>query len=153
MRTTVYAARRILTLNPMQPEATHVAVRDGRILAVGDLARMQAWGDFDLDERFADKVLLPGFVEGHCHLKEGGMWTMPYLGWFDRRDPQGQVWPGLRDMQAVVERLRQIDAQMQAEGQDPQAPIIAWGFDPIYFGGERMTVRHLDQASATRPIV
>lgn len=153
MRTTVYAARRILTLNPMQPEATYVAVRDGRILAVGDLARMREWGDFDLDERFADKVLVPGFVEGHCHLKEGGMWTMPYLGWFDRRDPQGRVWPGLRSMQAVVERLREIDAKMQAQGQDPKAPIIAWGFDPIYFGGERMTVRHLDQASATRPIV
>lgn len=153
MRTTVYAARRILTLNPMQPEATHVAVRDGRILAVGDLARMREWGDFDLDERFADKVLMPGLVEGHCHLKEGGMWTMPYLGWFDRRDPQGRVWPGLRSMQAVVERLREIDAQMQAQDQDPKAPIIAWGFDPIYFGGERMTVRHLDQASATRPIV
>jgi predicted amidohydrolase YtcJ len=30
---------------------------------------------------------------------------------------------------------------------------VAWGFDPIYFGGERMTVRHVDRASATRPIV
>ena len=34
---TVYSARKIITLNPMQPEATHVAVRDGRILAVGSL--------------------------------------------------------------------------------------------------------------------
>ena len=30
--TTVYRARRILTMNPSRPEATHVAVRDGRIL-------------------------------------------------------------------------------------------------------------------------
>ena len=35
----------------------------------------------------------------------------------------------------------------------PTQPLIAWGFDPIYFGGERMTVDHLDRASATRPIV
>ena len=34
MSITVYAARKIITMNPMQPEATHVAVRDGRILAV-----------------------------------------------------------------------------------------------------------------------
>lgn len=154
MPTTVYAARRIVTMNPAQPVATHVAVRDGRILAVGDLDRMAAWGACTLDTTFADKVLLPGFVEGHCHLKEGGMWEMPYLGWFDRRDPQGRVWPGLRSMAAVVDRLTEIDAQMSAAGQPPSAPLIVWGFDPIYFGGERMTVAHLDSVGdATRPIV
>ena len=31
---TVFQARKILTMNPIQPEATHVAVRDGRVLAV-----------------------------------------------------------------------------------------------------------------------
>ncbi|MEO7010655.1 MAG: amidohydrolase, partial [Caldimonas sp.] len=60
--TTVFQARKIITMNPMQPEATHVAVRDGRILAVGDLERMRAWGAFDLDARFADQVLMPGLV-------------------------------------------------------------------------------------------
>lgn len=154
MTVTVYVARRIHTMNPAQPMATHVAVRDGRILAVGDLARMQAWGAFTLDERFADQVLLPGFVEGHCHLKEGSMWDMPYLGWFDRRDPQGKTWPGLRSMAAVVARLGEIDAGMVAGGAAPDAPLIAWGFDPIYFGGERMTVAHLDQVGdGRRPIV
>ena len=33
--TTIYAARRTLTMNPSRPEATHVAVRDGRILGAG----------------------------------------------------------------------------------------------------------------------
>ena len=154
MPTTVYAARRIVTLNPAQPHATHVAVRDGRILAVGDLDRMAAWGDFTVDTTFADKVLVPGFVEGHCHLKEGGMWDMPYLGWFDRRDPQGRVWPGLRSMAAVVARLTEIDAQMAAAGQPASTPLVTWGFDPIYFGGERMTVQHLDRVGdGARPIV
>ena len=137
----------------MQPEATHVAVRDGRILSVGSLERMREWGAFDLDERFADRVLMPGLVEGHCHLKEGSMWDLPYLGWFDRRDPAGKVWPGLRSMDAVVTRLVEVDAQMQAAGRAGSEPLIAWGFDPIYFGGERMTVEHLDRASRARPIV
>ncbi|WP_046239262.1 amidohydrolase family protein, partial [Delftia tsuruhatensis] len=36
----------------------------------------------------------------------------------------------------------------------PGQPLIAWGFDPIYFGGERMTVEHLDRAAAGgRPVV
>ncbi len=152
-QTTVFEARKIITMNPMQPEATHVAVRDGRILAVGSLERMRAWGAFDLDTRFADKVLMPGLVEGHCHLKEGGMWDLPYLGWFDRRDPDGKVWPGLRSMDAVVARLTEVDAQMKASGRADAEPLIAWGFDPIYFGGERMTVEHLDRAAQGRPIV
>ena len=150
---TVFAARKILTLNPRQPEATHVAVRDGRILAVGDLARMAAWGEFTLDERFADQVLMPGFVEGHCHLKEGGMWVWPYLGWFDRRGPDGRVWPGVRSLDAVVQRLAEIDARMRAEGRPDDEPLIAWGFDPIYFDTQRVTVQQLDLASSRRRIV
>ena len=112
--TTVYAARKIITMNPMQPAATHVAVRDGRILGVGSLDALAAWGEYTLDQRFADKVLMPGLIEGHSHLKEGSMWDMPYLGWFDRRDPQGKVWSGLRSMDAVIARLIEIDAAMQS---------------------------------------
>ena len=153
MTINVYRARRIVTMNPMQPDATHVAVRDGRVLAVGDLARMQAWGAHTLDERFADKVLMPGLIEAHCHLKEGSMWNWAYLGWFDRRDPSGKLWAGLRSMDAVVERLIEIDARTKAEGQADDAVLIAWGFDPIYFGGERMTTLHIDRAGRNRPIV
>lgn len=151
--TTVYNARKIITMNPMQESATHVAVRDGRILGVGTLAEMALWGDFQLDERFAGKVLMPGLVEGHCHLKEGSMWDWTYLGWFDRRDPQGKVWSGLRSMDAVVARLIEVATRMATDGVPDDEPLIAWGFDPIYFGGERMTVTHIDCASTTRPIV
>jgi predicted amidohydrolase YtcJ len=151
--TTIYSARKIITMNPMQPEASHVAVRDGRILGVGTLDELKTWGAHTLDGRFADKVLMPGLIEGHCHLKEGSMWDMPYLGWFDRRDPQGKVWSGLRSMDAAVARLIEIDAEMAASAKAGTEPLIAWGFDPIYFGGERMTVEHLDRASTTRPIV
>lgn len=152
-KTTVYAARKIITMNPMQPAASHVAVRDGRILSVGSLEQAKAWGNVELDNRFADHVLMPGLIEGHCHLKEGGMWSMPYLGWFDRRDPNGKVWPGLRSMQAVIDRLHAIDREMQLAGSGSDIPLVAWGFDPIYFDNERMTVQHIDRACPDRPVV
>src|SRR5690606_37716175 len=66
--TTIFRARAILTTTPAQPEATHVAVRDGRILGVGDAESLQGWGAATVDERYADQVLMPGLVEGHCHL-------------------------------------------------------------------------------------
>jgi len=153
MTISVYRARKIITMNPMQPEATHVAVRDGRILAVGDRERVAAWGAHTIDDRYAEHVLMPGLVEGHCHLKEGSMWDWDYLGWFDRRDPQGRVCPGSRSMEAVVQRLVEIERRMSAQGKAAGEPLIAWGFDPIYFGGERMTVEHLDRAGGARPII
>ncbi len=146
---TVFQARKIITMNPMQPEATHVAVRDGKVLAVGDLARMQAWGAFTLDDRFAGDVLMPGLVEGHSHLMAGGLWLFPFVGFHARTAPDGKVWTGCLDFDAVIERLRAIEAAMT----DPAAPLLAWGFDPIFFGRERMTVHHLDRVSTTRAVV
>lgn len=147
--TTVYSARKIITMNPMQPEATHVAVRDGRVLAVGDLGRMQAWGPYTLDERFADKVLMPGLVEGHAHLMAGGLWQFPFVGFHARTAPDGKIWAGCRNFDEVLARLIELEALMD----DPHKPLLAWGFDPIFFGTERMTVRHLDRVSTNRPIV
>jgi len=140
-------------MNPRQPDAAAIAVRDGRILGVGSVEDLQQWGASTIDDQFKDKVIMPGLIEGHCHLKEGGMWAWTYLGWFDRRDPSGHVWPGLKSMQAVVDRLAQVDAEMTARGCGDEQPLLAWGFDPIYFGGERMTVDHLKAAAVARPIV
>jgi predicted amidohydrolase YtcJ len=149
MNTTVFSARKIITMNPMQPEATHLAVRDGRVLAVGDLARMREWGAFELDERFAGQVLMPGLVEGHSHLMAGGLWQFPFVGFHARTAPDGKVWSGCRNFDEVVQRLARIESAMG----DPKQPLVAWGFDPIFLGSERMTVAHLDRVSTTRPVV
>jgi predicted amidohydrolase YtcJ len=147
--TTVFRARKIITMNPRQPEATHVAVRDGRVLAVGDAQRVQAWGPVTLDERFAKNVLMPGLVEGHSHLMAGGLWQFPFVGFHARTAPDGKVWQGCSNFDEVIARLAEIESKMT----DPAKPLLAWGFDPIFFGAERMTVDHLDRVSRTRPIV
>jgi predicted amidohydrolase YtcJ len=147
--TRIYRARKILTMNPAQPVATHLAVRAGRILAVGDAAQAQAWGAAPVDDRYADRVLMPGLVEGHCHLMEGGLWAYVHVGYYDRRGPDGRIWPGLKDLASVVERLKAAEAALS----DPAQTLLAWGFDPIHFGSTRLTVDELDQVSATRPVV
>lgn len=146
---TIYKARSIITMNPMQPRATHVAVREGRILGVGDEASLKGWGAATLDETFADKVLMPGLVEGHCHLLEGGMWSYVYVGFYDRRGPDGKLWTGLKSFDEVIGRLKEA----RAAAADDTAPIYAWGFDPIYFDNQRMTTEHLDQVSETQRVV
>ncbi len=146
--TTIYPARRILTMNPANPEATHVAVRDGYILGAGSLEELAGWGEYELDDRFADKVLMPGLVEGHSHATEGSFWRYVYCGYFDRTDPSGKTWPGLRSVDEVVARLQEANAEL-GEGDDP---ISAWGLDPIYFGDVLVSRGDLDRVSTIRPI-
>ncbi len=145
----VFVARKIITMNPSFPIATHVATRDGRILGYGTAADMAAFGAAAPDTRYANKVMMPGFVEGHSHAFEGMTWLDPYLGFFDRRAPDGRVWPGLKGIDAVVQRLREAEGDLD----DPAAPVTAWGFDPIYFDGPRMVQADLDRVSTTRPVV
>lgn len=148
MTTTIYRARKILTMNPARPVATHVAVRDGRILGAGSLDELTGWGEHRLDGRFADKVLTPGFVEGHSHAFEGAVWRYVYCGWFDRMAPDGKVWPGARSIDEVVSRLAQEEKKLG----DATTPLTGWGLDPIYFDNRRMTRADLDRVSKDRPI-
>ncbi len=147
--TTVYSARAIVTMNPSRPLATHVAVKEGRILAVGSREELAALSGARIDERFADKVLLPGFVEGHAHVLEGKVWSMTYVGFGDRRAPDGNLVRGLAGIDAVVERLKAVSDAIA----DPDAPLMAWGFDPIYFKSRRMNRHDLDRVSTTRPVM
>jgi hypothetical protein len=145
---TIFQARRILTMAPSRPLATHVAVRDGRILGAGALEELSGWGPYRLETRLADKVLMPGLVEGHSHLMEGAFWRFVYCGWFDRRDPNGRVWPGAKTLAEVLERLRAAQATLP----DPAQPLAGWGFDPIYFDNRRCVREDLDRVSTTRPV-
>jgi predicted amidohydrolase YtcJ len=149
-RTVIFFAKKIITMNRSYPFATHVAVRDGRILAVGTLDEVSGWGDATVDNTFADKTLMPGFVEGHAHLLEGSMWDHVYVGYFDRCDPDGKVWPGLKSIDDVVARLVVAERELA----DPSRPLLAWGFDPIFFGDDpRMSAQDLDRISVQRPVV
>lgn len=145
---TVYSARKIITMNPSRPEATHVAVREGRILGAGSLEELATWGAHKIDDRFADKVLTPGFVEGHAHTMEGSLWSKTYCGWFDRTDPDGKTWEGLMSIDAVIARLKEAADKLT----DPDAPVSGWQLDPIYMNNQRVTRQDLDRVSADRPV-
>jgi predicted amidohydrolase YtcJ len=147
--TIVFSARKIVTMNPSRPSATHVAVREGRIVAVGSFDEIVGTSGAKVDDRFKDKVLLPGFVEGHSHIMEGMMWSLPYVGAFDRRSPEGKLVQGLPDIDAIVARLQEAEAAMT----DPEAPLFAWGFDPLHIGSVSLMRQNLDRVSTTRPIM
>jgi len=149
---TIFTARRIVTMNPANPEGPAVAVCDGRVLGVGTVDELAGWGEFTLDDQFADKVLLPGFIEVHSHSSTGADWLAPYVGYFDRTAPDGLIWKGCKSIPEVVHRLKELDEEMTASGAAADDLLFAWGLDPLYFEGERMYAKHLDEVSLTRPI-
>ena len=59
---------RVVTVDDAQPEAEAVAIRDGRIVAVGSSAAMERYAG--ADTRIVDlegRLAIPGFIEGHGH--------------------------------------------------------------------------------------
>lgn len=144
----LFKARRIITMNPSLPEANYIAVSEGKILAVGPFEELQDIGDYQLNTDFEDKIILPGFVEGHSHALEGAMWKYLYLGYFPRKDPHAHQWEGVNSIEKMQEILSKASNKLP-EGE----PLIAWGFDPVYFEGIRLDKKILDQAVCHRPLV
>ena len=144
---TVYRARRIVTMDRNRPFATHVAVRAGRVLAVGGADCAEGWGAAAVDERWADCVMMPGLIEAHAHVMAGGVWRYAYVGHYARVDPEGREWPGVETEAALVDRLSELSAETPGDG-----PLVAWGFDPNFVAGPRLGRDALDRVGG-RPVV
>tara|TARA_B100000676_G_C18078335_1_gene849297 strand:+ start:1010 stop:2668 length:1659 start_codon:yes stop_codon:yes gene_type:complete len=138
MHIRVFAARQIRTMDPGRPEARAIAISDGRIVSVGTLDSMAPWlrqYPHDVDERYADKVIMPGFIDPHTHLRMSGTFMgLNYVGPIESPMPDG-VRPGLKSVAAVVAELKRLVATQN----DRTTPITAWGFDPAAQSG------HLDR--------
>src|SRR3954447_2477853 len=146
---TIFEARKIVTLHDVVPEATHVAVRDGRVLGAGKLEDLTGWGDYTLDETFKDLVIVPGLIEAHNHIWEGIAAFLPYVGYFDRPAIDGTTLKGITNFADMVAYLKAEEAKLT----DPDTALIAFGFDPIYFWGQdEISKTTLDQVSTTRQV-
>ena len=130
---TVFTARKIVTLDPMQPQGTAVAVQDGRILSVGTLDQVKGWAGttpVEVDTRFAKDVILPGFIEAHMHPHITGLlWEGVYIGRFDRYAPDGRFEKGLRTRKEVIEKIAAAAKKMG----DNDKWLIAWGYQPEFY--------------------
>lgn len=144
----VFSSKKILTMDDNHPEATHVAVRDGIIVAIGGADCAEGWGDYEIIEDFKNDVLMPGLIEAHAHVSAGGVWRFTYCGHYARVDPEGQEWSGVTTYDGLIERLKKVAAGIPA-GQ----PVVGWGFDPSFLEGDRLNRHQLDTVSQDHPVV
>jgi predicted amidohydrolase YtcJ len=146
----VFVARKIVTMEPGQPEATAVAVRDGLIIDVGSLESIERWvGDqpHRVDRRFAKKVLLPGFIDPHVHpFLAGKLLTFDVAAPEDWNLPSGTV-PAIPDRATFIERVTQLNREWSNES----SPHIVWGWHRLWHGD--FTRSDLDAIAPDKPLI
>jgi len=130
----VIEGARIRTLDPQRPFASAIAVRDGRIIAVGDAqatAPFRGPGTQLLDGR--GRAVVPGLIDAHCH---------PLWGARAMRDADVS---DARDLAHALEGLRAA-----ADARSPDEWITAHGLRRDWFGGAP-TGAVLEAAVGARP--
>ncbi|MFT5137970.1 MAG: putative amidohydrolase YtcJ [Arenicella sp.] len=139
---TIYTNGDIVTMDTQGPTAQAVAIRDGKIIAVGDRKEVQALAGnntqlIDLD----GGTLLPGFIDAHGHIT----YTALNLAAANVSSPPVGTANKVAD---VVELLK-----VHAANTEPESWVIGWGYDDSLLAEKRhLTRADLDQVSTTRPV-
>lgn len=129
----------VLPVDPAFSEHSAIAIRDGRVIAVGSaddvLAQAgRAATEIDLDGR----VVLPGFIEPHMHFAlMAGLGHLEDIGPFEK--------PTFDDAIGALGRIRQNTG--------PGDWVMGRQFDPILLDPSRdLTTRELDAVVPDRPV-
>lgn len=147
---TIYVAKKILTMDPTNPVATAVAVRGDRVVSVGSLEDLGPWLEeypHEIDETFADKVLMPGLIDPHLHPLLGAIQLQ--VDWVT---PESWV---LHD--TVIEAVTTPEAfwervtMLLEENADKENFYIMWGWSEPYHGPLSKT--DLDRVAPDRPVI
>ncbi|TWU58565.1 N-substituted formamide deformylase precursor [Rubripirellula tenax] len=141
----IFVGGDIITVNDVSPSAEAIAIRDGKIVAVGDRdAVMQTRGPetkiVDLD----GQTMLPGFIDGHSHFinalsvaNQANVYPPPFG-------------PG-DSVDAIVSAVKTLQAEQQFS---PGELIMAYGYDDNALPADRkLTAADLDAAFADNPVI
>lgn len=129
----------VITMDPKRPQATGLAIIDGKIIGLLD-EKDDKWPLSPTGKRINGNgmFLMPGLIDAHCHLRA----MISY-------DLAIQCTP--QHVQSIEQLIQQIKQRAS------QAPIGTWlkavGYDSFYLHERRHPTRwDLDQASTSHPI-
>ncbi|WP_201292750.1 amidohydrolase [Cellulomonas citrea] len=149
-----------VTMEPSFPTAEAVAVRDGRIVAVGSLAQVRsALGDepFELDETLSGLTVLPGFIDQHLHPILGASTLATEVVSIEEWVLPGRTFAAATSAQEYRSRIADAVAAMpplsSAPGTVPPDAewFFSWGYQALWHGP--LDRAALDAISTTRPVV
>jgi len=127
----------VITLDPARPRATAVAVRDGRIVAVGDEAEVKAFaGAATKRIDLAGRAVVPGLTDAHVHVEGIG-------AALENLDLVGAA--------TLDDALRRVGRR--ARRLKPAEWLLGRGWDQNDWPGQQFpTASELDRVSAGHPV-
>jgi len=144
---TLYQNGNIITMNDTQPSAEAVAVKNGKILAVGtkeDVLKYKGNATRLID--LEGQTMLPGFVDAHGHVMGGGLQA---LSANMLAPPDGKV----KDVASLQRTLREWVAENEEVVKKIDL-IVGFGYDNAQLAELRHPLREdLDAVSKDMPIV
>jgi len=144
---TIFSGGPILTIDDAAPRAEAVAVKDGRILAVGGMDDvMRHTGDGTESVDLGGRTMLPGFVDSHGHVVLGGLQA---LSANLLAPPDGDV-TDIASLQATLSDW----VAANADAVETVKVIVGFGYDNAQLAERRHPTREeLDAVSTDYPIV
>jgi predicted amidohydrolase YtcJ len=129
----------VITMNPSQPRAEAVAVKSGKIIAVGGNREIrQLCGDNTKTIDFDGKTVLPGFVESHNHVSANSHIVLQ-VDCTDRNN---------KSIKDILEKVAE-----RAKTQEPGTWIEGYGFDNTLLEEQRWINRwELDEVAPDHPV-
>lgn len=128
----------IITINPKQPRAQAIAIKNDKIVEVGTNNEIKPW--INKSTKIIDlkgKTVTPGFIDTHVHISEFGR----SLTTIDLR--------GINSIKAIQQKLKE---QVQKTPKDRW--IFGHGWDQERFKEKRYpTKRDLDKVSPNNPVI
>jgi hypothetical protein len=135
MTTLIFYNGPIYTLNPEQPQVRAIALRDGRILAVGSEGKVQAAAGSRAETiNLRGRAVIPGLTDAHVHITWQGLLAQQVR---------------LADVHSLAEALQRIAAG--AKNLLPGAWLRGGGWSHADWGGQWPTRADLDRVCPDRP--
>jgi len=135
----------IITMDPVKTQAEAVAVKDGKILAVGtskDILRYK--GDSTKVIDLEGKTMLPGFVDPHSHFAAA---VLSVISTNISSPPIDSV----RCIPDIIKKLKDLQRRLNMK---PGALILGMGLDPDQLTEKRYpTIKDLDPVFPDNPVV
>jgi predicted amidohydrolase YtcJ len=145
---TIYLAKEFITMDPRHPVADWVFVQCGRISAMGggDIPKTLHEMNIPLDRRFADQIVLPGFIDPHLHPMIAGVLLPTHF-------ITPEDWDLPRGFEAGVKTPAAYWGKLKTELVNAPADqaFISWGWHELWHGP--MTRQMLDAVDDTKPII
>ena len=147
---TIYVAREFITMDPKKPRAAAIAVKDGKFLAVGSRAEVEAAAGKGarIDTTLAEKIVTAGFVEQHVHPVLAALTMNTKVISIEDWDAIDGFSPAVRTEKGYMARLK---TSLTAH-KDKSKTFVSWGYHH-YLHGDSMSRDLLDGLAPDFPVI